>query len=50
MRKSGFLEGTLIATTAIIITKIIGMLYVIPFYGIVGIQEVLYMHTRITFM
>ena len=38
MRKSGFLEGTLIATTAIIITKILGILYVIPFYAIVGVQ------------
>ena len=33
MRKSTFVEGTFIATLAIILTKILGMLYVIPFYG-----------------
>ncbi len=38
MKKSSFVEGTVIATLAIIITKIMGMLYVIPFYAIVGIQ------------
>jgi O-antigen/teichoic acid export membrane protein len=38
MRKSGFVEGTIIATAAIIITKILGILYVIPFYAIVGVQ------------
>lgn len=36
VKKSGFLEGTIIATLAIVITKIMGMLYVIPFYAIVG--------------
>lgn len=38
MKKSGFLEGTIIATLAIIVTKIMGMLYVIPFYSMVGEQ------------
>ena len=38
MKKSGFLEGTIIATSAIVITKILGMLYVIPFYAMVGVQ------------
>ncbi len=38
MRKSGFLEGAIIATLAIFITKFIGIIYVIPFYGIVGDQ------------
>ena len=38
MKKSSFVEGTLIATIAIVITKILGMLYVIPFYAVVGIQ------------
>ena len=38
MRKSGFVEGTIIATAAIIITKILGILYVIPFYAVVGVQ------------
>ena len=33
MKKSSFVEGTLIATSAIVFTKILGMLYVIPFYG-----------------
>ncbi len=33
MKKSSFVEGTLIATVAIVFTKILGMLYVIPFYG-----------------
>ncbi len=36
MKKNGFIEGTLIATSIIIIIKILGMLYVIPFYQIVG--------------
>ncbi|MBQ9834153.1 MAG: polysaccharide biosynthesis protein [Bacilli bacterium] len=36
MRKSGFVEGTLIATIAIVLTKILGIIYVIPFYAIVG--------------
>lgn len=36
MKKSGFLEGTFIATLGVVITKILGMLYVIPFYAIVG--------------
>ncbi len=36
MKKSGFVEGTVIATAAIVITKIMGILYVIPFYQMVG--------------
>lgn len=36
MKKSGLMEGAFIATVAIIITKIIGVLYVIPFYSIIG--------------
>ena len=36
MKKSSFIEGTFIATIAIVLTKILGMLYVIPFYAIVG--------------
>ena len=36
MRKSGFIEGTLIATLAIVFTKVLGIIYVIPFYAIVG--------------
>lgn len=38
MKKSSFIEGTVIATLAIIITKILGMLYVIPFYAMIGVQ------------
>ncbi len=38
MKKNSFVEGTIIATAAIILTKILGMLYVIPFYGIIGSQ------------
>lgn len=35
MKKNSFMEGTIIATICIVIVKIIGMLYVIPFYAIV---------------
>ena len=38
MKKSSFIEGTFIATLAIVFTKILGMLYVIPFYATVGIK------------
>lgn len=36
MKKSNFLQGAMIATLAIIICKILGLIYVIPFYDIVG--------------
>lgn len=38
MKKSSFVEGTIIATLSIVFVKILGMLYVIPFYAIIGIQ------------
>ena len=38
MRRSSFVEGTIIATLSIVVTKILGMLYVIPFYAIIGVQ------------
>ncbi len=38
MKKSSFIEGTFIATLAIIIVKIMGMLYVIPFYAVIGVE------------
>lgn len=38
MKKNSFVEGTLIATIAVVLTKIIGVLYVIPFYKIIGEQ------------
>lgn len=36
MKKNSFIEGTLLAYMAILITKIIGAIYVIPFYKIIG--------------
>ncbi len=36
MKKNSFLEGAAVATLAIIFSRIIGLLYVIPFYGLVG--------------
>lgn len=36
MKKNSFEEGTIIATLAIFLVKILGMIYVIPFYSIVG--------------
>ena len=38
MKKSGFMEGAIIATLAIFFSKFLGIIYVIPFYGIVGSQ------------
>ncbi|MBR1417024.1 MAG: polysaccharide biosynthesis protein [Bacilli bacterium] len=38
VKKSSFIEGTFIATAAIILVKIMGMLYVIPFYAVIGIE------------
>ena len=38
MKKSSFLEGAFIATFAIIFTKALGIIYVIPFYSIIGEQ------------
>ncbi|MCI8446247.1 MAG: polysaccharide biosynthesis protein, partial [Bacilli bacterium] len=42
MKKSSFMEGTIIATIAIIVVKIMGMLYVIPFYAMIGSGSTLY--------
>ena len=36
MKKNSFIEGTIIATACIVVVKLLGMLYVIPFYAIVG--------------
>lgn len=36
MKKNSFMEGAIIATLGIIIVKIIGLLYVIPFNAIIG--------------
>lgn len=38
VKKSGFLEGAFVASIAIIITKVLGLLYVIPFHNLVGAQ------------
>lgn len=38
MKKNTFLEGAMIATIGIILCKIIGLIYVIPFYAIIGTQ------------
>ena len=36
MKKNTFVEGTIISYILIVITKLLGALYVIPFYNIVG--------------
>ena len=36
MKKNSFIGGTFIATASVIFVKILGMLYVVPFYAIVG--------------
>lgn len=36
MKKNSFVEGTVFAYIAILLTKIIGAIYVIPFYNIIG--------------
>ena len=38
MKKHSFIESTVISTFSIILIKILGMIYVIPFYAIVGVQ------------
>ena len=38
IRKSGFVKGAFIATFAIVLTKILGIIYVIPFHAVIGEQ------------
>lgn len=38
MKKNSFIEGTIVATLGILIVKIIGVIYVIPFNAIIGEQ------------
>lgn len=38
MKRSSFMQGAFIATFAIILTKIIGIVYVIPFHKVIGTQ------------
>ena len=37
-KKNSFMQGAFIATFGIVLCKIIGILYVIPFYAIIGEQ------------
>ncbi len=36
LKKNGFMQGAFIATFGIVFSKILGMLYVIPFYSMIG--------------
>ncbi len=36
MKKNSFIAGTFIATLSLVLVKVLGMLYVVPFYAIVG--------------
>ena len=38
MKKNSFMQGAFIATFGIVISKILGIVYVIPFYDIIGTQ------------
>lgn len=38
MKKNTFKEGAVIATLAIVISKVLGIIYVIPFYSLIGEQ------------
>lgn len=38
MKKNSFIDGAIIATVCIVICKILGLIYVIPFYKIIGTQ------------
>lgn len=38
MKKTGFLTGAIISVIGIVICKVIGLVYVIPFYAIIGTQ------------
>jgi O-antigen/teichoic acid export membrane protein len=36
MKKNPFIQGAMIATIGIVISKILGIIYVIPFYAVIG--------------
>ena len=36
MKKNSFIEGAFVATVSILLCKVLGLLYVIPFYDIIG--------------
>lgn len=38
MKKNSFIQGAFIATVGIVLSKILGIIYVIPFYSIIGEQ------------
>ena len=38
MRKNSFVQGAFIATLGVVFSKILGIIYVIPFYAIIGSQ------------
>lgn len=38
MKKSGFITGAVVSTLCLVICKILGLVYVIPFYSIIGTQ------------
>ena len=38
LKKNSFMQGAFIATFGIVFCKILGILYVIPFYAIIGEQ------------
>ena len=38
MKKNSFMQGAFIATFGIVLSKILGIIYVIPFYDIIGTQ------------
>ena len=40
MKKNSFINGALIATIGIVITKFLGIIYVIPFYAIIGEENI----------
>lgn len=40
MKKNSFINGALIATLAIVVTKFLGIIYVIPFYAIIGEENI----------
>lgn len=38
MKKNTFMQGAIIATLAIVLSKVLGIIYVIPFYSLIGEQ------------
>ena len=38
MKKYSLIDGAIVSTVGIVLCKILGLIYVIPFYGIIGTQ------------